>query len=268
MMTTARTSEGKRGAAASATPWPFGSLALAALLALAGGCTRHVDYDAFVQDPKPAVSTTEYRLAPPDVIAITSRRVHEINTHTETIRPDGKITLPLLGSVYVAGKTCEEASAELQKLAQEYYEDADVSLRVYQFASKHIYVFGEVIGAGAYQYTGTNTVLETLARAQPTRLADRSRIEILRPSKDGKLVRRMTIDLDQMVQEGQTQHDGQLAEGDIVYVPPTVLAEVGLALQQLLLPIQPAAATVAGPGQIGGDMHRVPYGNGAGNVNP
>ncbi|MEM6750526.1 MAG: polysaccharide biosynthesis/export family protein [Planctomycetota bacterium] len=224
---------------------------LAGVLTGASACqpTYH-DYAAFVREPQPAASPTEYRVAPPDAIAITSRRVREIDGQGQRIAPDGHVYLPLVGPVFVAGKTPVEIERELESLAQQYYEDADVSVRVTAFASKKIFVFGQVSAPGQYVYTGSNTVLNTLARAQPTRLADPSKIHVLRPSADGDLRRRMTIDLDKIVQEGDTTLDAPLEEGDILFVPPNPLAAVGLALQQLLLPIQPAAAVIAGPGDI------------------
>ena len=224
---------------------------LAVLMLIAGGCApRYHDYSAFVHEHRPLVTASEYRLAPPDTILIVSKTVREINNHRETIRPDGKLTLPLLGSVYVAGMTPEQVSAQLQEMASHYYEDADVSVRVTNYASKKIFVFGEVMVPGPYNYDGANTVLEMLAASQPSRLADPSRIQILRPSDDGELRKRMTINLNRMVKEGDTTLDAVLEEGDIIYVPPSALASVGLAIQQLLLPISPAASTVQGTSQI------------------
>ncbi len=238
--------------------WTMALIAAAVVLS-AVGCTTYTDYAAFVREPRPLVTATDYRLAPPDVITITSKRVREIAGHTEQIRPDGKITLPLLGTVYVAGRTVEEVSAELSHVAQAYYEDADVSVRVVAFNSKKIFVFGEVGLAGAYPYDGANTVLETLAVAQPTRLADPNQILVLRPNTDGELVRRMTIRLDDMVKEGDVSLDAVLEEGDILYIPPNPLAAIGLAFQQLLLPIQPMASTVQGPGDIDDSVRGRPY---------
>jgi len=227
-----------------------------------GGCaSRFTDFSAFVSDQPPLVTSTEYRMAPPDVILISSKRVREINGHTETIRPDGKITLPLLGSVFVAGRTTEDVSAELSAMAREYYDDAEVTLRVVGYKSKKIYVFGEVGGPGAYPYNGANTILGTLARAQPSRLADPRRIDVLRPSPDGELRKKMTIDLNKMVREGDTSLNAVLEEGDIIYVPPNGFAAVGLALQQVLLPITPAAAVVRGPNEISSEMTNSHYGN-------
>jgi polysaccharide export outer membrane protein len=223
------------------------------------GCQTHHDFSAFVREPRPLASSRAYCMQPPDVVQITSKRVREINGHTETIRPDGYITLPLLGSVFVAGRTPEEVTAELQEKAREYYDDADVSLRIAEYRSKKIYVFGEVTQAGAFSYNGANTVLGTLARAQPSRLSDPSRVQVLRPNADGKLIRRMTVDLNRMVKDGDTTLDAVLEEGDIIYVPANPLAAVGLTLQQVLLPITPAASTVQGPTSIDRDLSNGPY---------
>jgi polysaccharide export outer membrane protein len=246
---------------------PAVATALGLLLACPAGCTTYKDFSAFAPTTRPLASATEYRLGPPDSILITSKVVREVNNHEEQIRPDGKITLPLVGSVFIAGKTCDQISNELQERYRDFYRDADISLRVSAFRSKRIYVFGEVGVPGPYEYTGANTVLGTMAQAQPSRLADTGRIDVLRPSRDGALVRRMTIDLDDMIKRGDTTHDAVLEEGDIIYVHANALASVGLALQQLLLPIQPAAATVKGPADIGGNVSgRSPY-NGQ-NVTP
>jgi polysaccharide export outer membrane protein len=242
------------------TRLPLGVTAAALLVMLwAGGCQRYHDYTAFVREPRPIVTTTDYRVAPPDVLSVTSRRVRELASHTEQIRPDGKLTLPLLGEVFVAGRSVEEIRVDLQQRATTFYEDADITVRVTSYNSQKVYVFGEVASPGTYPYNGANTVLGTLARAQPTRLADPARIHILRPNRDGRLIRRMTINLDKMVKEGDTKLDAVLEEGDIVFVPANALAAVGLALQQVLLPIQPAATTVSAPTGIDGDLRRQPY---------
>ncbi len=226
------------------------------------GCTRHKDFSAFVKDPEPVVSATEYRMAPPDVVMIYSKRVREVNGHTEAIRTDGRISLPLLGSVMIAGKTPEEVSAELALMARDYYEDADVSLRVVGYESKRIFVWGHVGAPGPYPYNGRNTVYRTLSQAQPTYLADFGRVEVLRPNRDGTLVKRMTIDINKMIEDGNLEHDAMLEENDVIYVPANPLAAVGLALQQVLLPIQPAAQTVNGPADIGRSATgRRPYGS-------
>ncbi len=241
------------------------ALALLTLLSLGGCGQRYTDFNSFMVTPRPLVTTDRYVVAPPDVIAITSRRVREIDGHREQIRPDGYITLPLLGSVFVAGKTCEQVSAEVARMASQYYEDADVSMRVLEFRSKKVFVFGEVARPGAYPYTGANTVLETLAAAYPSRLSDPDRIHVLRPTPDGKVTKRMTISLDDMIKQGDTSLNAVLSEGDILYVPANGFAATGLAIQQLLLPLQPAAALVQNPVDIHESSRSEPYGGGDSN---
>jgi len=251
-----RTSQRTGRATAAAT------LLLAVLIAV-GGCSQkhYADYSAFLQEPRPLVSSSTYRIMPPDIIQIDAEHVREIHGHREQVRADGRLTLPLLGSVYVAGKTPEEVGQELETMSRRYYDDAEVTLRVVSYRSQKIFVFGEVSIAGAYPYTGANTVLAMLATAQPTRLANTSRIHIHRPDRNGELTRHMTIDLDKMVRRGDMSLNAVLEEGDIIYVPPTGFASVGLALQQLLLPIQPAASVVAGPTDIYDNSQQRPYGN-------
>jgi len=82
---------------------------------------------------------------------------------------------------------------------------------------------------------------------------------VLRPNTDGQLIRRMTIDLNKMVREGDIALDAVLEEGDIIYVPPNPLAAIGMAFQQVLLPIQPAAQTMRGPTDIYDYAHSEPY---------
>lgn len=226
------------------------TMVLAGCVALGGCAKEFTDYAAFVRHPRPTVVAEEYRIAPPDTIAVESRRVRELASVNRKVRPDGRVVLPLLGSVFVAGKTSEELTVELSRMAQAYYEDAEVTVHVTGFNSKKIFVFGEVGSPGPKAFTGANGVLETLAHAQPTRLADPSRIRVLRPSPDGDVRRIMTVNLNDMVKRGDTTLDAVLQEGDILYVPANPLAATGLALQQLLLPLQPAASVVQNPTDI------------------
>jgi polysaccharide export outer membrane protein len=227
---------------------------------VAGGCApTYTDYSAFVRAPMPVAATEVYRLAPPDSIHIQSQRVREIDGQHQQLAPDGSLHLPLLGRVMAADKTVEQLSRELETLAEQYYEDADITVNVAQYRSKKIFVFGEVGRPGPYPFDGGNTLLKTLAVAQPSRLADPSKIQVLRPSADGDVRRRMTVDLNEMVKRGDTTLDAILEEGDILYVPANPLASVGLALQQVLLPIQPLSQTIQAPADVYTPTQRTPY---------
>jgi protein involved in polysaccharide export with SLBB domain len=231
--------------------WLAAVIFAAALLTVIGCAPTYRNYGAFLQQPRPQVTAAEYRMAPPDVLRVRSRRVREIDGWIEMIRPDGKISLPLVGSVEATGKTCEELAGELRELAGAYYQDADITVTITDYNSKKVYVFGEVSNPGPYTYNGRNTLLRLMAHAQPTRLSDPGKIQIMRPGADGE-AERLTVNLNKMIQKGDLRMDAPLKEGDIVYVPANPLAAVGLAFQQVLMPVRPIAETVRGPADIDG----------------
>lgn len=253
-------------------PWDWKRLIAAALIAMwlcsEVGCATYHDTDAFVMDPLPPTIAARYTVAPPDLIQIRADQVPEINGLSMVVSPDGHIVLPLLGEMYVAGLTASQIADQIAERSREYYHEVDVVVHVTGYRSKHLYVFGEVARPGRYSYTGADTVLDVLALAQPSRLADPNRIQVLRPSADGDQVHRMTIELDEWVKHGHTDRNALLAEGDILYVPPNGLARVGLAVKQLLLPISPAAQVVAGPVDIDQSVGSAPYNGRSGNSGP
>jgi len=228
------------------------SLATAALLMLSG-CSSNpqfTDYHAFIEEPRMPASNVPYLIGPPDVLEFRSTRVREIGTYREAVSPDGFVNVPLLGRVYVAGRTVQSLQQELEERASFYYQDADVNCRVTTYASKKIFVFGQVRSPGEYFYNGSNTVINTLARAQPTERADPGSIAIVRPDENGELRARMTINLDHMIQTGDTTLNAVLQEGDIVYVPPSGIGKATISFEQLLMPLQPLSSLINGPADI------------------
>ncbi len=228
------------------------TLAVLALLLLSG-CSSNpqfTDYHAFIQEPRMHASSAPYLIGPPDVLEFRSTRVREIGTYREAVSPDGFVNVPLLGRVYVAGRTVTSLQQELEQRASFYYQDADVNCRVSVYASKKIFVFGQVLSPGAYFYNGSNTVIDTLAKAQPTDRADPGSITIVRPDENGELRARMTINLDHMIKTGDTTLNAVLQEGDLIYVPPSGIAKATISFEQLLMPFQPLSSLINGPASV------------------
>jgi len=231
----------------------FTAALAAAMLLMLSGCSSNpqfTDYHAFIQEPRMPASNSPYLIGPPDVLEFRSTRVREIGTYREVVSPDGFVNVPLLGRVYVAGRTVQSLQQELEERASFYYQDADINCRVTLYASKKIFVFGQVQAPGEYFYNGSNTVMNTLARAQPTERADPSSIAIVRPDENGELRARMTINLDHMIKTGDTTLNAVLQEGDIVYVPPSGIGKATISFEQLLMPFQPLSELVNGPAQV------------------
>jgi protein involved in polysaccharide export with SLBB domain len=216
-----------------------GWLTVLATLTVSGCAPKHDQMVAFLRSQEVEVSTGHYVVRPPDVIAIHSPDAPELDGTSQAVRSDGKIVLRLVGEVDVAGLTTEEIAAKLKAQLSRYYIDPEVLVEVAGYNSQFYYVFGEVSGPGAKRYTGRDTLLKALADAQPTFLAWRSQIKILRPSVTDEDRKTIIVNLDRMLNGGDLTNDILLQEGDVIQVPPTPLAWVGLRVRELMYPVEP-----------------------------
>jgi polysaccharide export outer membrane protein len=224
---------------------PRRAAALALLAGALGGCAArgHEHLVAFLQAHEQCVATGQYTLMPPDAVAIHAPVAPEIDGTVHSLRPDGKIAVRLLGEVDLAGLTTEQAADKIRAHLARYYVEPDVVVDVANYASQFYYVFGQVASPGPKPFTGRDTLLLALARAQPTFLAWRSRIRVIRPptaDASDAAPHVLTIDLDRMVRAGALDQNVLLQPGDVIEVPPTPLGWLGLRLRELLFPVTPA----------------------------
>ena len=108
-----------------------------------------------------------------------------------------------------------------------------VSVRVDRFASRRVFVFGQVNDPGARAWDGTNRLSSVLAAAGPGRRADLRRVLVLRPGPDGGPQRRLVVSAQRLLETGDNTLDVTLAPDDIVFVPATGLGRVGLAIDRV-----------------------------------
>lgn len=197
----------------------------------------------WLQDVEVAVPPSTYRVQPPDVIKITVPSVKEVDQSVVRLRSDGKITLNLLGEIYVAGLSPSEIAEEITKGLGKFYnkESISVSVEVTEFASKKYYVFGQVNAPGVKNYTGRDTVVKVLADAGLNEDAWPQKVVLIRPNEDAKIRQKVTIDLKQMYLDGKTDQNYLLEEGDLIYVPPSPLAELRMTFEKLISPVMPVA---------------------------
>ena len=212
------------------------------LLGLAGCFSSHpADIQAFVRPEQADVTAESYILQPPDGIEVHCSKVPEIHLQRQRIRPDGKVSFEALGEIEAAGKTPEEVANVLEQKVAELYTlvgDNPIDVRVVVYRSKVYYVLGEVGRAGPQDYTGRDTVLRALATAGPTVLAWKERIQVIRPSGDKSIRPKIfEVNFDRMIAHGDTSKNVLLQEGDIIYVPPTVLAAIAMKIEEFIRPI-------------------------------
>jgi polysaccharide export outer membrane protein len=199
------------------------------------------DIEAFSKPANVNVTADKYILQPPDEIQVFCKDIPEINEFRERIRPDGKVSFEKLGDVEAAGKTPGELAEAIVKKAAKFYtlsEDYPVNIQVVVYQSDYYYVLGQVSLPGAKIYTGRDTFLTAVSQAAPTPLAWIHRIQVIRPSAGKNVAPKIfEVDLDDMIVRGDTSKNVLLNEGDIIYVPPTVLAWVGLKVEEIIRPI-------------------------------
>jgi polysaccharide export outer membrane protein len=204
---------------------------------------KNAQLNKWLADVDVAVPPSTYRVDPPDVIKITAPAVKEVDQTSARIRTDGKISLNLLGDVYVAGMSPSEIAEDLTSRLGKFYnkETIFVSVEVTEFASKKYYVFGQVNSPGVKSYTGRDTVIKVLAEAALNDDAWPQKVVLIRPNEDPNVRQKVTIDLKQMYLDGKTDQNFLLEEGDLVFVPPSPLAELRIQMTKLLTPIMPVA---------------------------
>jgi polysaccharide export outer membrane protein len=177
-----------------------------AVAAVAAGCS----HAGSIQDDE-VKHITEFRLSREDVVEIAVWKEPDLS-RTVPIRPDGKITLPLLGDVKAEGLTPHELEANVQKQLSGLVRDPRVTVIVHDVNGQRVYVTGMVARPGAFPLRSSMGVLQALALAGGlAEFADRDSINVLRA--DG---RRVEVAYQDLV-TGRSKVT--LGPGDTVVVP-------------------------------------------------
>src|SRR5712691_6045514 len=106
----------------------------------------------------------DYVIGPEDVLAIVYWRDKDMTTDV-VVRPDGKITLPLLNEVTAAGLTTNELRDRLTNESKQYIEDPNVTIVVKQINSRKVFITGEIVKPGSYSLIAPTTVIQLIAMA-------------------------------------------------------------------------------------------------------
>jgi polysaccharide export outer membrane protein len=164
--------------------------------------------------PRETISP-EYRIGNGDVLQISVWGEAEL-TKTVTVRPDGKISLPLINEVPVAGLTTHDAQASLNQRFAQFIRNPQASVSVAEIHSSLVYVTGKVRRPGAYPLAGSLNVVQLIARAGG--LADHAkpkRVYVLRQSAGSRL----NVNYRDVIEGRRGSRDVELQAGDTVVVP-------------------------------------------------
>ncbi len=138
-------------------------------------------------------------------------------SQTVVVRPDGKISIPLVGEVYIAGQTPIEAEAQLRDRLKSIVIEPKVTVTVTEIRSRMVYITGEVGRPGAYPLNGPLNVLQLIAQAGGlTQFAERKKIRILKANGNDKGA---PFNYNSVVHGRDARHNLLLTPGDTVVVP-------------------------------------------------
>jgi len=137
----------------------------------------------------PTQATRDFLIGPDDVLSINVWKEQDL-TRTVVVRPDGKISLPLVGELTASDKTPASLQEEIRQSLLKYIAKPDVTVMVQEVHSQRYNVIGEVQRPGTFALSGPTTVMDGIANAGGFRdFAKTAKIYVLRITADKQQVR-------------------------------------------------------------------------------
>lgn len=196
------------------------SLMMGMALALSiAACSTRETAPASVETPEVAPM---YQIGAGDALTIFVWRNAELTT-TVTVRPDGRISVPLIEDLYAEGKTPTELSREIEKQLVEYIQDPLVTVTVGGFVGtfpQQVRIVGEAAQPMAIPYRANMTLLDVVIEAGGlTEFADGNNTTLVRV-QDGQ-TKEYRVYLDDLLEDGDITANLPLLPGDVLIVPET-----------------------------------------------
>jgi polysaccharide export outer membrane protein len=166
---------------------------------------------------KAATSDPNYVIGAQDVLDINIWKEPDLS-RSVPVRPDGKISLPLLNDVQASGLTPTQLAAQITTGLNKFLTNPEVTVIVSQINSQRIYILGEVGRAGAYTLIPGMTALQALSNAGGfTAFANSKKIYVLR-QENGKQVKHY-FNYKEVIDGKQPDQNIELKVGDTIVVP-------------------------------------------------
>lgn len=160
----------------------------------------------------------DYQIAPSDVLEITIYGEESLTRNQLVVRPDGKVSFPLIGDVAVGGMTTAQVKDVVEAKVRTYVPEAMAAVSVMQLGSLQYYVVGKVAKPGMYNVSKPLTVLQAIALAGgPVVFAKEDSISILR--NHGKETIRLPFNYEDVKKGRNLEQNILLERGDVVVVP-------------------------------------------------
>ena len=165
------------------------------------------------------IVTKEYIIGPEDVLEITVWRNQDLSK-VVAVRPDGRISMPLIGDVTAVGKTPSQLTEEIASRLKEFKENPSIAIVVKEVNSYAVFILGEVQKPGKYPLKSKTTLLQGITMAGGfTQTAARNKMVVFRFVDSGSGDERMKASYDDIVLRDGSRQNVELKPGDTVVVP-------------------------------------------------
>jgi protein involved in polysaccharide export with SLBB domain len=192
--------------------------------------------------PAPPVAGPTYRIQPGDELHVRFLYQPDMNEQIP-VRPDGRITLASTGEIDAVGLTPSELEALVVEKSSSRLRDPEVTIIVTKLAEQRVYVGGEVFKPGYVALRADMTPLQAVLQSGGfTKRAKLNSVLLMTPGADGRFSA-ARVDLDQVVQAGVPERV-RLHPNDVIYVPPTWVADMNDVVDQYVRGLIPALPRV------------------------
>jgi polysaccharide export outer membrane protein len=199
----------------------FGALtwtaAVSAQTAPAAGQTKTASFAEVTAGGTEVQAPSGYVIGTGDVLGIKFWQQQELSGDV-VVRPDGKISVPLLNDVHAAGQTPQQLSDNIRSIAKRWVQDPNVTVIIRQINSRSVFITGRVVHAGKYPLNGPTSILQLIAMAGGlSEWADGENVTLMRSESNGFVTRRFNYK--EVIQRKNLDQNVELQPGDTIIVP-------------------------------------------------
>ncbi len=221
-----------------------GAITLPLLAVGCGPVLQNPTPQPVVEAQQATFQATDYHIKPGDALEVKHRLATELN-EVAVVRPDGRISLPLLPSVKAAGLTSDELTTTLKTAYARDLRDVELSVLVRGFATQRIFVGGEVEKPGMIDLVDGETVMQAVYAAGGMKTTARpDEIVVLRRTNVPNQRLAFAVNLKQVVSGENVGQDTQLQPLDTVIVPRSDIAQLNLWVEQYIKNMIPTNTSV------------------------
>ncbi len=193
------------------------------------GVTKTITTEA----PAPETGEREYYIDVGDVLDISVWQIPDLSKSEVIVRPDGKISYPLIGDIRTQGLTLTAVDNIITEKLKTYVKAPEVSIMIRRFGEQanKIVILGEIFGPGVYKFSGPPTITEVIASAGGyTKYAVLNSIMVIRGDvRSNPEVTR--VNFAQIIKSGRLSENISLKPNDIIYVPKSFIGNINAFLE-------------------------------------